>query len=146
MERILGLDIGEKRIGVAISDPLGIIASELELVLRKTDKAAIERIIELARSNGVKIIVAGVPYDNNDDATIGPQAQKCIDFANAINAAAKVSGEEFKIEFWDETLSSFAAEELLKKEKKRYTKDKGLVDLKSACLILGEYLQYGRKK
>lgn len=143
MERILGLDIGEKRIGVAISDPLGIIASELELILRKTDKAAIERIIELAHTNGVKTIVAGVPYDNNDDATIGLQAQKCIDFANAVNTA---SNNEFKIELWDETLSSFAAEELLKKEKKRYTKDKGLVDLKSACLILGEYLQYGRKK
>ncbi len=143
MERILGLDIGEKRIGVAISDPLGIIASELELVLRTTDKAAIARIISLARENGVKTIVAGVPYDNNDDATVGPQAQKCIDFANAVNTAAN---NEFEIEFWDETLSSFQAEELLKKEKKRYTKNKGLVDLKSACLILGEYLQYGRKK
>jgi len=145
LDRILGLDIGEKRIGVAISDQLGIIASELELILRTTDKAAIARIIELARVNGVKTIVAGVPYDNNDDATIGLQAQKCIDFANAIGAASKASGDELKIELWDETLSSFAAEELLKKEKKRYTKNKGLVDLKSACLILEEYLQYGGK-
>ncbi len=138
--RILGLDIGEKRIGVAISDPMRIIASELELVLRKTDKDAIGKIIELAHQNGVKIIVAGVPYNN--DGSIGIQAQNCIDFANKLN---KTAGGEFRIELWDETLTSFQAEELLKKENIRYTKNKGLVDLKSACLILGEYLQYGGK-
>jgi putative Holliday junction resolvase len=130
MERILGLDVGTKRIGVAISDPLGLISRELELVLR--DNKAISRIKELAHEYGAGKIVVGVPY--NDDDTIGPQAQDCIDFAAPL-------ASEFEIVYHDERLSSQTAEMLLRREKKKYTKNKGLVDLKSACLILQEYLQ-----
>lgn len=143
-ERILGLDIGTKRIGVAISDPMGFFARELELVIRKTDEIAIKRIIELCKEYNVKKIAAGVPY--NADGSIGPQAQNCIDFLNLLNQISmKTTGEQFEIEHIDESLTSFEAEELLKKENVRYTKNKGLVDLKSACLILTEYLQYGSK-
>jgi len=135
IERILGLDIGTKRIGVAISDPLGIISRELELVERKSDKFAIKRILELCDEYGVKTVVAGVPY--NMDGTLGFQAQNCIEFAKLLEPRCK-------IEFIDESLTSFEAEKLLKKEKIRYTKNKGLVDLKSACLILSEYLNIRR--
>lgn len=145
--RILGLDIGTKRIGVAISDPLCIFATELELVERKSndvDDFALKRIVELCVQNGVKTIVAGVPYtyNENDDRIVGTQAQNCIDFANALaHTYEKTRKTPINIEFVDESLTSFEAEELLKKENIRYTKNKGLVDLKAACLILEEYLR-----
>lgn len=160
LERVLGLDIGTKRIGVAISDPLGIFSRELELVERKSDKYAVDRILKLCEEYAVKTVVAGVPY--NMDGSLGSQAQNCIDFAKLLEPRCK-------IEFIDESLTSFEAEELLKKENVRYTKrserngkkvsnsraskvkerssytkNKGLVDLKSACLILSEYLNSRR--
>ena len=131
-KRILGLDIGTKRIGVAITDPLCIFSRELKLVLRKNDKQAQEEIRELALENEVETIVAGLPY--NVDGTIGFQAQNCIDFLKPLE-------KDFKIVYCDERYTSEEAEELLRKEGKKYTKDKGLVDLKSACLILEDYLR-----
>ncbi len=136
-ERILGLDIGTKRIGVAITDPLGIFARELCLVERKKDKEAQEKIKKLAKENSVTKIVAGIPY--NTDGTLGFQAQNCIDFIKPLE-------NEFKIVYCDESYTSFEAEELLKKENVKYTKNKGLVDLKSACLILEDYLRSGENK
>lgn len=131
VERILGLDIGTKRIGVAISDPLGMFSCEVGLVLRKADKEAQCEIKKICSEYGVRKIVIGVPY--NADDSIGPQAQNCIDFAKGLE-------DEYKIIYYDERLSSFEAEEILRKEGKKYTKDKGLVDIKSACLILQDYL------
>lgn len=131
-KRILGLDIGTKRIGVAITDPLCIFSRELKLVLRKSDKQAQEEIRALALENDVETIVAGLPY--NVDGSIGFQAQNCIDFMKPLE-------KDFKIVYCDERYTSSEAEELLRKEGKKYTKDKGLVDLKSACLILEDYLR-----
>lgn len=131
-KRIMGLDIGTKRIGVAISDPLLIFSRELELVLRKTDKIALKRIEELATEYDVNTIVAGLPY--NVDGSLGFQAQNCIEFVEPLK-------NKFEIVFVDERYTSEEAENLLRIEGKKYTKNKGLVDLKSACLILQDYLK-----
>ena len=132
VERILGLDIGTKRIGVALTDPLCIFAREEALILRKNDNQARDEIIKIAQDYKVKTIVAGLPY--NVDGTIGFQAQDCIDFIKPLE-------KDFKIVYCDERYTSEEAEELLRKEGKKYTRDKGLVDLKSACLILEDYLK-----
>ena len=129
--RFLALDIGTKRIGTAISDPFGLFATELELIQRTPETLAIKRIRELAKSYQVKKIIAGVPY--NSEGEIGEQAKDCINFAKNFE-------DEFEIIYVDETLTSSEAEKLLQKEKKRYTKNKGLVDLKAAALILTDYL------
>ena len=131
-ERILGLDIGTKRIGVAITDPLCIFAREETLILRKNDNEARSEIVKIAREYKVKTIVAGLPY--NVDGTVGFQAQDCINFIKPLE-------KDFKIVYCDERYTSSEAEELLRKEGKKYTKDKGLVDKKAACLILEEYLR-----
>ena len=131
-KRILGLDIGTKRIGVAITDPLCIITRELCLIERKKDKDAQEEIKKIAVENGVEEIVIGVPY--NTDDTIGAQAQNCIDFIKPLE-------KDFKIIYCDERYSSVEAERLLRIEGKKYTKNKGLVDLKAACLILEDYIR-----
>lgn len=131
-KRILGLDIGTKRIGVAITDPLCIISRELCLIERKKDKTAQEEIKKIAIENGVEEIVIGVPY--NTDGTLGFQAQNCIDFIKPLE-------KDFKIIYCDERYSSAEAERLLRIEGKKYTKNKGLVDLKAACLILEDYIR-----
>lgn len=130
-DRILGLDVGDKRIGVAVSDPFGMFATELGVIERNNDNRAIEEIKKYCENYGVKKIVAGLPY--NMDGSIGEQAQKTLKFMKQLE-------NFYEIIYKDERLTSFEAEEILKKEKKKYTKNKGLVDIKAACLILEAYL------
>lgn len=138
-ERILGLDIGTKRIGVAVCDPMWIISSEVGLIERKSgvdgDRLALLEIEKLCEKHNTKTILIGVPY--NMDGSLGFQAQNCIDFIKPLDG-------KYKILYHDERLSSFEAEEILKKEGKKYTKNKGLVDVKSACLILQDYINEKR--
>ncbi len=131
MNRILGLDIGKKRIGIAMSDALGIIAQPVETIAREPDSIAIEKIKEICKNNDVKIIVAGLPKHMNN--TIGEQAQDCIDFTKNFE-------NDYQIIFEDERLTSKQAEYILAQTGRKYTKDKKLVDLKSACIILQQYL------
>lgn len=130
-KRILGLDIGDKRIGVAVSDPFGLFASEVGVIYRDNDKKALAEIIQICEKYQVETIVSGLPY--NMDGTLGEQAKKTVDFMDRLS-------DKYSVLYRDERLTSFEAEEILKKEKKKYTKNKGLVDVKSACLILQSYL------
>ena len=129
-ERILGLDIGTKRIGVAISDLLFITAQPLKAVLRSSDENAVKQISEIIKEYGVKTVVAGLP--KNMDGTIGTQAQNCIDFMKNFSSVNVI--------FEDERLTSRQAEFILKEQGKKYTKQKQLVDIESACLILQQYM------
>ncbi len=131
MNRILGLDIGKKRIGIAMSDATGIIAQPVETISRVPEDLAIEKIKSLCQKNNIKIIVAGLPKNMNN--TIGEQAKDCLDFAEKLKA-------DYEIVFEDERLSSRQAEYILAQTGRKYTKDKKLVDLKSACIILQQFL------
>lgn len=138
-DRIVGLDIGTKRIGVAVCDPMWIVASEVGLVERKNgksgDKMALDEIEKICEKYNTNKILIGVPY--NMDGTLGFQAQNCIDFIKPLDG-------KYKILYHDERLSSNEAEALLRKEGKKYTRNKGLVDIKSACLILQDYINEKR--
>lgn len=138
-DRIVGLDIGTKRIGVAVCDPMWIISSEVGLIERKNglsgDRQALVEIEKICEKYNTKKILIGVPY--NMDGTLGFQAQNCIDFIKPLDG-------KYEILYHDERLSSNEAEELLKKEGKKYTKNKGLVDIKCACLILQDYINEKR--
>ena len=131
MNKIIGLDIGKKRIGISISDIMGLIAHPVETIQREPENLAIEKIKKICKENNVKKIVAGLPKNMNN--TIGEQAQDCIDFANNFK-------DEYEIIFEDERLTSKQAEYILAQTGRKYTKDKKLVDLKSACIILQQYL------
>ncbi len=133
MGRMMGLDIGTKRIGVALSDPLGIIVSGHSCVERNAD--AHEKIRQIAIENDAEKIVAGVPI--NMDGTYGAQAKDCMDFASQI--------KDFEVIYEDERLTSEAAEENLRSRKVDFRKDKSLVDIESACIILEQYLNGGHK-
>ncbi len=128
MFRIMALDVGTKRIGIALSDYLHIIANRHSYIPR--DKNSVNEIVKIAQENNVKKIIIGVPY--NMDGTQGSQAQDCIDFANSIKG--------YEIEFEDERLTSETAEENLKAQKINFRKDKGLVDVESARIILEQHL------
>ena len=131
MNKIMALDIGKKRIGVALSDFLHILAKPYQVVQRVPQEEAIKTIKQIAEENKVKTIVVGVPY--NMDGTIGTQANDCIEFSSLLK-------NDFVIVYEDERLTSFEAEENLKLAGKSYTKNKGLVDMESACIILEQYL------
>ena len=126
----MALDIGTKRIGVAISDFLQVVASPLECVSRTPEQEAITKIKKLAKENHVQKIIAGLPI--NMDGTKGGQALDCENFAKNFS--------EFDIIFEDERLTSGEAEERLKERKIDFRKNKGLVDMESACIILEQYL------
>ncbi len=133
--RIIALDIGTKRIGVAVCDPMHIVVSKVGVVYRKNipdgDRLALEKIEKICEEYNASSILIGVPY--NMDGTSGFQAKNCIDFIKPLE-------DKYQILYHDERLTSFEAEEILKGQKKKYTKDKGLVDVMSACIILQDYI------
>ena len=130
MYRIMSLDVGTKRIGVALSDFLHVIATPHSCVKRQPEEKALEEIQKIAKENHVEKIVVGLP--KNMDVTIGFQGQDCIDFSQ------KIIGFDIILE--DERLTSEEAEERLRARKVDFKKNKGLVDMESACVILEQYL------
>ncbi len=130
MYKVMALDIGTKRIGIALSDYLLVLANGHSYIPREPEIQAIETIHKIAKENNVKKIVAGLPV--NMDGTEGFQAKNCKDFVS------KIKG--YEIIFEDERLTSETAEENLKEKKIDFKKDKGLVDIESACIILEQYL------
>ena len=126
----MALDIGTKRIGIALSDYLQVIATPHLTIPRVPEDKAVETIVKLAKENRVEKIVIGVPI--NMDGTLGFQAQDCIDFSQ------KILG--FDIIQEDERLTSEEAENRLRARKIDFRKNKGLVDMESASIILEQYL------
>lgn len=129
--KIMGLDVGKKRIGIALSDFLLLTAQPCETIERIPQSKSIEKIKKICTENNVNTIVIGLPKHMN--GTIGEQAQDCMDFGGLLK-------NDFVIIYEDERLTSKQAEQILALQGKKYTKDKKLVDLKSACIILQQYL------
>jgi putative Holliday junction resolvase len=130
MFKVMALDIGTKRIGIALSDFLLVTANGYSYIDRQPEQAAYEQIFKIANYNRVKKIVVGVPV--NMDGSRGFQAKDCIDFANKIDG--------FEVVYEDERLTSDTAEQNLRERKINFKKEKGLVDIESARLILEQYL------
>ena len=130
MYKVMALDIGTKRIGVALSDYLLVLANGHSCISRQPENKAIEEILKIAKENNVQKIVVGVPL--NMDGTQGAQAEDCKNFASNIT--------EYEIIYEDERLTSETAEENLKEKKIDFRNNKGLVDIESACIILEQYL------
>ena len=131
MDKVMALDVGEKRIGIALSDFLHVIATPHSFISRKPEEDAIKQIKTIAKDNKVETIVVGLPI--NMDGTQGHQAQDCLSFADKLK-------DSFKIIMEDERLTSDLAEENLRNKKIDFKKNKGLVDIESACIILEQYL------
>lgn len=132
-ERYIGLDIGTKRIGVAISDPLMITAQPLKTIQREPEANSIEELDNICKEYNVQKVIVGLPKNMN--GTIGAQAIDCQEFADKISNELKK-----EIVFEDERLTSKQAEMFLAQQNKKYTKNKGLVDVASAAIILQQHL------
>jgi len=128
--RSLGLDIGDRWIGVAMSDPLGILASPLTIIRRTDEPSDINAILAIIDQNQVGVVVAGLPLSMK--GSIGSQAEKVQGFAQELSAHTKIP-----IEYRDESLTTVEAQRLMKMTKKG-RKDRD--DAVAAALILQEYL------
>lgn len=131
--RIIGLDIGDKRIGVAISDPLGITAAGLDTIQRKNLRADIFAVIDMARRHGAVEIVVGLP--KNMDGSLGEQAQKVQAFCRKL---ARASG--LPVIYEDERLTTISAIRTLTLQGVKTGHNKELVDRQSAAIILQKFL------
>ncbi|MFH0821593.1 MAG: Holliday junction resolvase RuvX [Pseudomonadota bacterium] len=131
--RIMCLDIGSKRIGIALSDPLGITAQGLMTLQCTGPERDVEKIVELARENQVNEIVVGMPY--NMDGSEGPQAVKVRSIKERIAEVSGIATSE-----WDERMSSMAAERALLEADLSRAKRRKVIDKVAAVLILQGYL------
>lgn len=129
----MGLDIGEKRIGVALSDPLGIMASALTVIERRTEEEAVDEVIELAHRNEVERIVIGLP--RSLDGSMGRQAQAVQGFVELLKSSTGLP-----VITWDERLSTVAAERTLLEAGTKRDKRKKHRDAVAAAFILQGYL------
>jgi putative Holliday junction resolvase len=131
--RILALDPGTKRIGVALSDELGWTAQPLETFERRSIKADVQHIQELVHRHEVGRVVMGLPV--RLDGRIGPAAESVHQFIDILQEALNVP-----VVTWDERLTSKAAEDLLIQANVSRKKRKGAVDRIAAALLLQSYL------
>ncbi|MEA2014470.1 MAG: Holliday junction resolvase RuvX [Thermodesulfobacteriota bacterium] len=133
--KLLGLDYGEKRIGVAICDELGTIARGLDTIVREYWKRDVEQIARLAREHGAEKIVVGYPV--RLDGTEGIQCEKVNQFINVLEAAIIIP-----VEKWNEALSTKEAEGLLIEANMNRRKRRTVVDKLAAAVILQDYLDH----
>jgi putative Holliday junction resolvase len=131
--RVLAVDYGEVRIGVAISDALLLTAQNPSCIRGKSEAEAVEAILGLARSNDVSRIIIGLP--KNMDGSVGEQARKVMQFGGVL--AARFDGE---VGYWDERLSTQAATKALLEGGIRRAKRKELSDGVAALILLQSYL------
>jgi len=137
--RIMGLDYGDKRIGVAISDELGWTAQGLTVVERRGDADAISRIAELVRQHQVGEIVIGLPKNMN--GSVGERGERCMAFAASLRKALQMP-----VHLQDERLTTVAAERALLEADVSRKKRKAVVDKMAASMILQMYLDAKTKK
>ena len=133
MTRSLGLDIGDKRVGVALSDPQGILASPLTIIHRQDEAADFEAIVSIINLHQVGQIIVGLP--RSMDGTLGKQAEKTKAFVDRLISHIKVP-----LEFRDERLSTVSARRLMREAGAKKTRGKTHDDAAAAAVILQGYL------
>ncbi len=136
-KRILALDIGDVRTGVAVSDALGIIASPLENIINADEDELIEKLRSYIEANNACAVVIG--YPKNMNGTVGERGEK------AKRVSEKIK-EKYNVEtvLWDERLTTVSAHRILSEGNVKGKKRKGKVDGLSAVLILQGYLDKRR--
>ena len=137
MARLLGLDVGARRVGVALSDPTGTLASPLTTLTRRTTRQALAAIVELAQQHGAQGIVVGLPVSL--DGELHGQGREIEAFSRALRAASPVP-----VETWDEAFSTVEAEQLLREAGAQPSRQRGRVDAAAAAILLQRYLDAHR--
>ena len=138
MTRIMGIDYGDARTGVAISDLLCTIAGSATVVPSRNREKAIADIVRLAKENQVGEIVVGLP--RNMDGSEGPRAELCREFAELLKEATGLP-----IAMWDERRTTVEAHNILSQHNYHGKKRKDTVDAVAATLILEGYLAFKKR-
>ncbi len=133
--RYLGLDVGDRTIGVAVSDEAGILATGLTTLRRVGPRKDLKAVAQLVRAHETGEVVVGLP--KSLDGSLGPQARKVLEFADGLRALVRVP-----VVPWDERFSSVAAERSLAEADLSRRKRKAAIDKVAAVLILQNYLDY----
>lgn len=140
--KLLALDPGERRVGVAVSDPTGLIATPLA-VIRRTSKAAdFHQILGLIREQQAEGLVVGHPL--NADGSAGPQARRAERYAAALSEALNDEGLELPLVLWDEHGSTLRAREAMIASGRGPQDRRERVDAVAAAIILQDYLDVQR--
>ncbi|MDD3656927.1 MAG: Holliday junction resolvase RuvX [Atribacterota bacterium] len=138
--RILGIDLGEKRIGLALSDALGITAQGLPTIQVQAEQEICPKIMKIIQEKKVEQLVFGLPKNMN--GTLGPQAKKVQECAQKLKQLSSLP-----IDFEDERLSTVRAEQVLLEADTSRAKRRKVIDRLSAVIILQSYLdRKGKKK
>lgn len=132
MTRILGIDVGEARIGLALSDDLGMLAHPLETVKTKEGNP-IKHIAAVVEREKTATVVIGLPRNMN--GTYGPAAEKAKEFAAKLQALTPCA-----VKFWDERLTTVAAQKQLHEAGRNVKNSRAVIDQAAAVLILQGYL------
>ncbi len=131
--RILGLDVGDRTIGVAVSDEMGWTAQGVETIKRQSREKDFARLNQLIQTFQIEEIVVGLPKNMN--GTIGPRGEICQAFA-----AALAEETSLPVHLWDERLTTMAAEKMLIAADVSRQKRKQVIDKMAATFILQGYL------
>lgn len=137
--RLMGLDYGDRTIGVALSDPLGLTAQGLEVIRRTKPEQDLHRLQELIRDYEVEEIVVGLPKNMN--GTIGPRGEICIAFADQLKHELGLP-----VHLWDERLTTVSATRTLLEADLSRKKRKAVVDKMAAAYILQGYMDSNKKR
>lgn len=129
----MGLDVGNKTIGVALSDPMFLLANALETIKRKKASTDIDRIKQIVEQNDVNLIVVGLPKNMNN--TIGPQAMRVISFVDLLRKQVDV-----EVVYEDERMTTIQSEAVLMDMEVRRENRKQYIDKIAATFILQTYL------
>ena len=138
--RVMALDVGFKKIGVALSDPLGLTASPYKIIYRRSNRETFEELLRIIEDKGVRKIVVGIPVNREGEITkIGEKIKR---FAGKFEEFLKERGVEAEIVFRDEAFTTLEAKELARSLGKR----KEEFDDYAAALILRDFLEELQRK
>lgn len=140
--RLLALDVGDRWVGVAVSDPTGSIATPLTVIRRTSKVEDFRRIGRLAREQGVDGLIVGHPL--NDDGTASPQARRVERYATALVEALEAEGLKLTVSLWDERMSTQRAEEIMREAGRKARERRTWIDAVAAAVILQDYLDEQR--
>ncbi len=139
--RIMGLDFGTRTVGVAVSDPTGLIARGLETITRREDhmlRPTLRRIQEIIHEYQIETIILG--YPKNMDDSVGERGRKTEEFAEILRRRVNLP-----VILWDERLTTVAADEILEESGVPVRDRKKVIDRIAAAIILQDYLNDRRK-
>lgn len=133
MRRVLGIDLGEARIGVAVSDELGMLAHPVETIVVRDTADPLGRVVQIAKEKDVSHIILGLP--KNMDGTTGPAADKARTFADQLRGKVGCI-----VQLWDERLTTVAAQRYLHDAGRNAKQSRAVIDQVAAQIILQGWL------